>query len=257
MKKAPQLQLQKEINPSLSRISKIAHLFLRKAISKHQLVDDKEKVLIAVSGGIDSLVLTHLIANYNQRRDKQWDILAVHINPQFPQWRTKPLVKFFENYRINYLISEIEISKIINEIGEHRKLSPCYLCARERRKRLFEIAEEYKIKKIAYAHHLEDVNETYLMNLLFSSKASTFSPKQSFFQDHFFVIRPLYYFDKNMILQYSNIYGIKAVQNRCPYAKKNERYLVRKFLEKLYRKDPRIKTNFFWGIKNLKFEYLP
>lgn len=234
-------------------INKIAHIYLRKAISKHELIKDGEKVLIAVSGGIDSLVLVHLISSYNQRRGKNWDILAVHINPGFFNWKIKPLIKFFENYNIKYLISDTCISNKIKQ----KQFSVCYICARQRRKRLFEIASQQGIAKIAFAHHLEDVNETYLMNLVYNSRTATFLPKQSFFENRFFIIRPFYYFDKEMILEYSKAYEIKSIRNRCPYEKENERSEIRKFLNQMCAKNPRIKTNIFWGIKNIKNEYLP
>ncbi|MBS4014883.1 MAG: adenine nucleotide alpha hydrolase family protein [Candidatus Latescibacteria bacterium] len=238
---------------SASRIQKISHTYFRKAVTKHQLLNDGERVLVAVSGGIDSLVLIHLISNYNQRKRKNWDILAVHIKPNFPNWKTTALRTFLERQRIKYLISDIDISKKI----DLREFSICYVCARERRKRLFEIAEQHKINKIAFAHHLEDVNETFLMNLIYNSKTATFLPKQSFFQNRFFIVRPLYYFDKELILQYSKAYDIKKINNRCPYEKKNERGQIRKFLKSLEEKNPRIKTNIFWGINNIKYEYLP
>jgi tRNA 2-thiocytidine biosynthesis protein TtcA len=227
--------------------------YFKKAIETHQLLKDGEKVLIGVSGGVDSMVLTHLFNTYNQRRHKHWDILAVHINPGFPGWKLKPLIKFFDDNKIKYLVSDINIQDKINQVAKNM----CYFCSRERRKRLFEIAEQEGIQKIALAHHIEDVNETYFLNLVYSSKTATFVPKQGFFKDKYFLIRPLYYFDKELILQYSKTYDIKKINNRCPFQKKTERNQIRKFLTALEQKNPRIKTNIFWGINNIKYEYLP
>jgi tRNA 2-thiocytidine biosynthesis protein TtcA len=235
---------------------KTSYSLFKKAVEKHALLEEGEKVLIGVSGGVDSLVLSHLFNAYNLRRKKDWKLLAVHINPGFPNWRTQKIQKFFESINIPYMISDIDVPKKLAQVG-NKKFSSCFFCARERRKRLFEIADKEGIKKIALAHHLEDVNETYFLNLLFASATTTFVPKQRLFQNQFYIIRPIYYFDKPLILRYVKSYGLPHIKNQCPYEKDNQRMKIRRFLNNLYKKNPRIKTNIFWGIKNIKLNYLP
>ncbi|MCX8015376.1 MAG: tRNA 2-thiocytidine biosynthesis TtcA family protein [candidate division WOR-3 bacterium] len=231
--------------------------FLNKAISQYQLLTDNEKILIAVSGGVDSLVLTHLLHTYNQRKHKNWQLLAVHIHPGFANWDTKKLVRFFEAIKIKYLISKIDVEKKFAQVQQTGRVKKCFFCSRERRRRLFEIADKNEIKKIALAHHLEDVNETYFLNLFYASETTTFVPKQDFFQGKFFIVRPLYFFDKELIYKYAQYYQLPKINNKCPYEKESNRMLIRKFLNQLYKRDPRIKTNIFWGIKNIKYQYLP
>ncbi len=238
------------------RLNKRSFNYFNKAINQYQLLQDGEKVLIGVSGGVDSLVLTHLFSVFNQRRHKNWDVLAVHIEPGFPNWKTTRLIKYFESLKIRYLISSTDVPEKLKQVNTE-KFSPCFFCARERRKRMFEIANENGIEKIALAHHLEDVNETLFLNLFYTSTMSTFTPKQYFFKGKFHIIRPLYFFDKELILQYANIYGLPKIKNQCPHEKESERERIRKFLKSLYKKNPRIKTNIFWGIKNVKLQYLP
>lgn len=235
---------------------KTSFSLFKKALEEYALLSDNEKVLIGVSGGADSIVLAHLFNAYNLRRHKHWDLLAVHIDPGFPKWNTQKVVQFFEEIKIPYLISKIDVPKKLAQITKRRQ-KYCFFCSRERRKRLFEIADQYGIKKIALAHHLEDVNETFLLNLFYASEISTFVPKQDFFQNRFYIIRPLYFFDKTLIARYLKTYGLSAIKNKCPYEKMSERNRIRKFLNQLYQKDPRIKANIFWGIKNVKINYLP
>jgi len=239
-------------------LKKTSFNLFKKAIEKYRLLDDGEKVLISVSGGIDSLVLTHLLNSYNLRRNKKWNILAVHIDHGFPKRNTLRLIKFFDMMKINYLISKIDVPKKLVQIAKAgERIKSCFFCSRERRKRLLEIADKQGIRKIALAHHLEDVNETFFLNLMFVSESKTFVPKQDFFQGRFHIIRPLYYFDKELILKYAKTYGLPTIKNKCPYEKDSERNRIRGFLKPLYAKDPRIKTNIFSGIKNIKLEYLP
>jgi len=227
--------------------------WFKKAVEDYSLLADGEKVLVAVSGGADSIALLHLFDQYNRRRKKNWQLFAVHINPNFPDWKTKPLEKVFKNLGLPYLIEDIDATRSIKEM----KFNPCFVCARERRKKLFEIAHQQGIQKIALAHHLEDVVETYLLNLFYTSKAATLVPKQKLFQGRLDINRPLYFFDKELINKYLKSYELKLINNKCPYAKSNEREKIRRMLKKFYALNKRIKTNIFWGIKNIKTEYLP
>lgn len=239
-------------------LTKTTFHWFKKAVEDYHLLKDGEKVLISVSGGVDSLVLLHLFDYYNRRRKKNWQLLACHINPNFPNWKTKPIEKIFKTIGLAYLIEDIDVTnefEVRNLSG--LKFKPCFICSRQRRKRLFEIANQFGIQKIALAHHMEDVIETYLLNLFYASEVSTFLPKQDFFQSKFFIIRPLYFFDKELIKRYLATYDLKPVKNSCPYAKISERARIRRLLEKFYALDKRIKTNIFWGIKNIKTQYLP
>jgi tRNA 2-thiocytidine biosynthesis protein TtcA len=237
---------------------KTSFSIFKRAVERHHLLENGEKVLIGVSGGVDSMVLIHLIHSFNQRRHKKWDLLAVHIDPGFPKWHTQRLKKFFDALNIKYLISKIDVpNKLVEITNAGERVKSCFFCSRERRKRMFEIAEANGIKKIALAHHLEDVNETFFLNLLYVSEAKTFAPKQDFFQAQYHIIRPLYYFDKELILKYAKTYGLPLIKNKCPYEKESERNRIRALLSKFYTKNPRVKTNIFWGIKNAGLDFLP
>ncbi|MEO0131536.1 MAG: tRNA 2-thiocytidine biosynthesis TtcA family protein [candidate division WOR-3 bacterium] len=233
-------------------------IFLNRVIARHDLVRDGEKILIAVSGGIDSLVLLDIFLQYSNRYQKNLQLLAYHINPGFPGWRTETLEEFFKKRSVNYFIEDVNIWEKLKSL----KKSICYFCSRERRKKFFEVAQKHGITKIAFAHHMDDVNETYILNLMYSANASTFVIKQGFFPDKtgvswFYVIRPLYYYDKEFIKKYARYYRIKPIKNVCPYEKANERMFIRRFLQRMYQRDPQIRSNIFRGIRNIKLNYLP
>jgi tRNA 2-thiocytidine biosynthesis protein TtcA len=235
------------------RLYKTTFHWFKKAVEDYRLLEEGEKVLIAVSGGADSIALLHLFDHFNRKRKKNWQLLAVHINPNFPNWKTKPVEKLFKSTGLPYLIEDIRVTSKLKDI----KLNPCFVCSRQRRKRLFEIAHQQGIQKIALAHHLEDVVETFLLNLFYASQTATLIPKQKLFQGKLDIIRPLYFFDKELINNYLKLNGLKPINNKCPYARFSEREKIRGMLKKFYALNQRIKTNIFWGIKNIKTQYLP
>jgi len=63
--------------------------------------------------------------------------------------------------------------------------------------------------------------------------------------------------DKGLVRRYLKSAGVRAVRNRCPYGRSSARETVRRFLNPLYAEDPRVRTNLFAGLHNLKPEYLP
>ncbi len=95
------------------------------------------------------------------------------------------------------------------------------------------------------------------MNLLYTSSARTILPAQPLFGGRLVIVRPLYYVDKELVRRYLKGSGIRPVRNCCPFGRSSSRSAVRRFLERLYAKDPRIRTNLFTGLHNLKPNYLP
>ncbi|MEO0071490.1 MAG: tRNA 2-thiocytidine biosynthesis TtcA family protein [candidate division WOR-3 bacterium] len=226
---------------------------LRAALNPNRLIEDGERVCIGVSGGADSLCLLITLLDYNRRHRKGWQLYPVHINPGFPNWKTKGIERLCERMGLTCLVKTIDVPRKLKET----KTDSCFFCARERRKALFRTAKELNCNKVALGHHLEDVNETFLLNLIFTASARTILPVQPLFKGALKVIRPLYYFTEEMITARLNSAHIRPVQNRCPYFKKGARILIRRFLNRLLRYDARVATNIFWGIHNLKPEYLP
>jgi len=104
---------------------------------------------------------------------------------------------------------------------------------------------------------MDDVNETFLLNLLFTASGAAIVPHQEFFRGKLVLVRPLYYVDKPLIRRYIAARGVRPVRNRCPAERSSTRMQVRRILERLYRAHPRTRTNLFRGIHNLKPEYLP
>ncbi len=232
---------------------KPAERLLRRALPINQLLKDNERVVIGVSGGADSLCLLLTLVSYNRRHQLNWQLLPVHIHPGFPNWKTARIEKICTRLGLNCIVKQIDVPQKLRQTHS----DSCFFCARERRKALFQTAAELNCTKVALGHHLEDVNETFLLNLLFTASASTILPAQPLFGGALTIIRPLYYFTEEMIHARLKSAGIRPVRNHCPYQKKSTRIVIRRFLNRLARRNPRIKTNLFWGINNIKPAYLP
>jgi tRNA 2-thiocytidine biosynthesis protein TtcA len=231
------------------RVARLVH----KAIGSNRLIADGQKVVVGVSGGADSLCLLNLLESLNQSGRRGWDLRAVHVDPGFEGWNSARVVKACRAIGVECEVLRTDVPTSVKRNGH----DSCYTCSRERRKALFSFCSNTGGRKLALAHNLDDVNETFLMNLLYTSSARTILPAQPLFDGRLMIVRPLYYVDKELVRRYLKDADIRPVRNACPYERSSSRRVVRLFLEHLYTGDARIRTNLFAGLHNLKPEYLP
>jgi tRNA 2-thiocytidine biosynthesis protein TtcA len=237
----------------------------RRCVEHYRLLEDGENVVVGVSGGADSVCLLHLLHEHNLRSGKGWTIHPVHVDPGFPGWNSGRVVRACARIGLPCRVVRTALRRGMTESSDDSARVPgtpdrrsfCFLCARARRKALFTVAAELNCRKLALAHNMDDVNETFLLNLLFASSGAAIIPRQAFFEGKLVVIRPLYYVDKNLVRRYLAAHGLRPARNRCPFDRSSTRMQVRRILERFYSQHPRTRTNLFWGIHNLKPEYLP
>lgn len=232
---------------------KRAEHIVRVTIDRDRLLERGDTILIGVSGGADSLCLVHLLTKLNARARREWVLHALHIDPGFPGTSPDRIAHACQQAGLSCEVRRIDVSAACDRSREN----PCYVCSRQRRRALFEAAAELGARKVALGHHLEDVNETFLMNLLCTASGSTILPSQSLFRGVVTVIRPLYYLDEQLIRACLRQARIRPAQQSCPHARSSTRAVLRRTLAQLGQRIPNTATNLFWGIHNLKLEYLP
>jgi tRNA 2-thiocytidine biosynthesis protein TtcA len=230
-----------------------ARRLLARTLERNRLLEPDESFVVAVSGGADSLCLLHLLVDYGRRTQKSWRIIAVHVDPGFENWDSQHIVAACRKLDVDCLVERVDVPDRLRSSG----LRPCHVCSRLRRQRLFAVARRLGCRKVLLGHHLEDVGETYLLNLLFTASGATFTLNQGLFQGEILIVRPLYYFDRDLIHRYLRAEGVRPVRNRCPHERAGARAAVRRFMSRLERAEPRVRANLFWGIHNPKPEYLP
>ena len=140
--------------------------------------------------------------------------------------------------------------------SEVNRKNPCFLCARMRRQRLYELADAENCNKIAFGHHKDDIIETFLLNIFYGREISTMLPKQSVFGGKFFLIRPLAYIFESELKAFAREQRFNVIKNGCPTEPVSKRSYVKKLLEQLERDYRGTKENIFKSLKNVKPDYL-
>ena len=236
-------------------VNKEMRRLVGKAVSRHHMIQDGDHVMVAVSGGKDSLTLLWSLRERLRRIPIDYRITAVHVDPGFGAHSGQKLADFFSTHGFSYRVVETDIGPRAH--SKENRENPCFLCSRLRRKRLFELADDLGCKRIAFGHHKDDLIETFFINVFYGASVSTMLPVQPFFGGALTAIRPLYLADEDLIGRYARAMGWPRIELGCPTAGHSKREEIRDMLHRFYRSNGKIKGNIFHALQNVKPEYLP
>jgi tRNA 2-thiocytidine biosynthesis protein TtcA len=225
-----------------------------KAIGDYGLIGDGDKILVAVSGGKDSLTLLKLLKEIQGWAPVKFELFAAHVMTDFRcggSAHEDALADIFKKMDIEYVFKEV---KVLDENGE----ASCFWCSWNRRKTLFEIADELGCNKVALGHHKDDIVETTLINLLYKGEISTMNPCQEMFGGKITIIRPLCYVEEKTIKKFAKENKFPEQLCKCPFGKDSKRQYVKKLIRETEKSTPRlnVKTNIFKSIARIKEDYI-
>lgn len=218
-----------------------------KAIYDYNMLAEGDHVLVAVSGGADSLSLLKLFLMRKRRIPYELKITACFVDTNFIQSEKKVVINYFKDNGVDYRIKKLELNI---------KDRNCFWCSWSRRKILFKLARQLNCNKIAFGHNLDDITETILMNIFFSAQVSSAPPALDMFSGQIKLIRPLAYLKKEDILDFAKLISIPYAKHDCPYGAGNRREQVKKIINDLEKNYPQIKKNIFRSLKNIRKDYL-
>ena len=224
------------------------------AMHDYSMFSEGDRVMIAVSGGVDSLTLAGILAIWQRKAPIRFTLAAYHIDHGF--WRDQdrglnPEVALVPQLSGLGLSLHIILEKDIAEDAR-----TCFLCARNRRSQLFDLARDLGCNKIAFGHHKDDLIETFFLNTIYSGNISTMVPRQDLFGGTLSLVRPMAYLEKHEVREIAGELGLVPVKNLCPLSDDTRREKVRTMLQKLYADEPGAKDSVFAALANVRREYL-
>ena len=225
-----------------------------KAIHTMDMIRDGDHVMVAVSGGKDSLSLLWLLKERIKRVPIDYRLTAVHVDPGFGANSADQMTSFFSAHDFEFKVIESDIGPKAH--GEQNRENPCFLCSRLRRKLLFQTAEEMGCNRMAFGHHKDDLIETFFLNVFYGASISTMVPVQDFFGGKLTVIRPFYLVDEGLIRRYAQLMDWPEISLDCPTAGSSKRGEIKDMLKHFYKSNRKIKGNIFHALQNVNAEYL-
>ena len=242
-------------NPNYCRKHFISYVEskIKKTIKRFGLLEPKDRIIVAVSGGKDSLTVL-----YNLRK---YDPIALAIDEGISGYRDQTLVDL-ENFCNKHKV-KLKIVSIKKEFGftldhalKKTGLKPCTVCGAIRRYLINKYARKLKATKLATGHNMDDEAQSVLMNLFRNQMeiSARLGPMTGLIRDKRFIqrIKPLYFLKEKEVMVYALLkdFGVRYIE--CPYSTDSYRNHIADVLNVMEQKTPGTKANIIrWFLKEL------
>ncbi len=228
-----------------------------KAVQEYQLIEEKDKIMVCISGGKDSFLLAKCIQELQRHGNVSFEASFVVMDPGYSEEHRNVILKNAEILNVPIQMFQTDIFAVIESVASK---SPCYLCARMRRGHLYNWAKEHGCNKIALGHHFDDVIETTLLSMFYGSEIQTMMPKLH--SDNYSgleLIRPLYLVKEESILAWKKYNNLSFINCACQFTKENafnkndksKRNEMKKIIQMLRDINPDIDYNIFKALDNV------
>jgi tRNA-5-methyluridine54 2-sulfurtransferase len=193
-------------------------------IKEFYMINDGERVLVAASGGKDSLTILKILA-------KKYAVTALCVDEGIAGYREKTiedLERFCTNNNIPLIIKSFKEEKG-HTLDELNPVHPCTNCGIYRRDILATYSKDFDV--IATGHNLDDEAQAVLMNVF---KNHPMQPQPVLAKNSVFTrrVKPLYFMPEADVRRYAYIHDLVTEFTECKNAGLSHRRAIQHFLEK-------------------------
>ena len=234
---------------------RLAHEMGR-CIADFELIEDGDRVMVAISGGKDSYTLLHLLERARRRAPVPFEVIAVHLDQGQPGYDGTALRAWLcEQGYEHQIIQEDTYQTVIERIPEGQTY--CSMCSRLRRGILYNVAQSLGCTKIALGHHRDDAIETLMLNMMFNGSLSAMPAKLMSKDGRNTVIRPLLYSSERDITAYSAELDFPIIPcNLCGSQENLWRQQVKQMLDDIEKRAPKVRQSMLAALKNVHTTHL-
>ena len=221
-----------------------------KAMATYHLIEDDDHILVGLSGGKDSLLLTEFLAKRAKIDHPRFKVEALHVRMENIRYEsdTSYLQQFCEDLGIrlhlkttSFNLDQLENPDNLENLDRQRlrrQKQPCFLCSWQRRKELFNLAQQLGCNKIALGHHQDDLIHTALMNLTFQGRFDTMPASLKMRKMPLTIIRPLCMIEEADIKAYAEMQGYQKQAKLCPYETDSHRTDIKRLFDQMEQINP-------------------
>ena len=238
----------------IGKIEKKVQRLFRTACADYRLLEDGDRVLVALSGGKDSLELLRLLGGQQKILKPKIEVEAIHVVMDNVPYVTD---KEYLQATCDELGVKLHIVHTSFEEREESKKPRCFMCSWNRRKAIFTFASDGGFNKVALGHHQDDVIVTYLMNIFYEGAIQTMPPalKMKFYPVT--IIRPMCLIPEEYVKRIAENYKFKEQIRKCPYEQQTKRTEMAELFKKMERNNPEVRYSLWGSMKNINREMLP
>jgi uncharacterized protein (TIGR00269 family) len=223
---------------------------VKQTIQKYKLLKKPDKVMVAISGGKDSMTVVYLLKKFG------YNVSALHINLEMGKWSEAHLQNiktFCSQLKVPLHVYSVRkdlgrsMCSIKSIVKSKAKLQDCTICGIIRRWLINRKARQLGADVVATGHNLDDASQTVLMNYF---KGNLFiglneGPRVGVIEDRKFVqrVKPLYFIPEKEVELYSRKMNFPVIYERCPCVVGAYRHKIRQTLDEIQKTNPKIKEN--------------
>jgi tRNA 2-thiocytidine biosynthesis protein TtcA len=217
---------------------------LRRTARRWPVLPEGECLMLAVSGGIDSLAMTYLVSEHNRRLKRPLKMSAIHVRLD-----ADGVAKELPGHTAEWLNSRgLEVIEVDGRLDGSEQLPlDCFACARARRRTLLEAAEARAASCVALGHHADDVVETWLLSLMYTGNAEAIPPVRTYFDGAVSIVRPLYELQRRELVRLARLADLPEPIARCRQEDEARRERVRQALSALGRDQHLVRRQLYWA----------
>ena len=231
------------------------------AIQEYELINENDKIAVCISGGKDSVLMACCLRQLQLHSEVPFELVFLVMDPGYAPENRALIEHNAKLLNLDVTVFESDIFEVTDRVGG----APCYLCARMRRGCLYSKAKELGCNKIALGHHFNDVIETVIMSMTYSSEIKTMLPKlHSTNFEGMELIRPLYKVKEKDIIAWAEYNGLRFLQCACKMTAKNadielmsKRKEIKQLIADIKLNNPEADDNIFRSLHNVNMATIP
>ncbi len=185
-----------------------------RAIADYQMIRPGDKVLVAVSGGKDSLSLLHVLLHLKRHAPVGFEMAVITVDPQIEDFNPAPLKPYMQRLGVKYFYqSQPIMQRAVRHMG---KDSYCSFCARMKRGIMYATARREGYNVLAMAQHLDDLAESFMLSAFHGGQLRTMKAHYTNDAGDLRVIRPLIYVRERQTAAFAQDCHLPVVHDSCP-----------------------------------------
>ena len=185
-----------------------------RAINDYGMIVHGDRILLALSGGKDSLSLLHILIHLQRHAPIHFELGVVTVDPQIPGFDPSPLKEYLAHLNLPYFY---RTQALMEEAQRHmQRDSFCAYCARMKRGIMYSTARQHHYNVLALGQHLDDLAESFLMSALYNGRLKTMKVHYINDAEDLRVIRPLVYARERQTAEFARAAQLPVVAETCP-----------------------------------------
>jgi tRNA 2-thiocytidine biosynthesis protein TtcA len=227
-----------------------------RAIADFAMLEEGDRVLVAVSGGKDSYTMLHILRALQRKAPITFELRVVNVDQGHPGYPGHILREYMAREGHDFTMIEEDTYSIVTEKIPSGK-TYCSLCSRLRRGILYRVAHELGCNKIALGHHLDDLLQTLFLNLFFAGQLAAMPPRLVADDGRLIVVRPLAYCAEEDVAEFAALAGFPILPcDLCGSQENLQRKEVGRLLDRLERERPGTKRSMLAALQNVRPTHL-